>query len=110
MAPTLKPCGKRLRSPMRHWDRTPTRISADLVSWWWWTSWASATLRPDDVVTYTNNWPHEPLVGNKPNSSIFIWSFISIVLLIAGIGALAWFFLREREEWQKDVEPGRGLP
>ncbi len=81
-----------------------------LVSWWWWTSWASATLRPDDVVTYTNNWPHEPLVGNKPNSSIFIWSFISIVLLIAGIGALAWFFLREREEWQKDVEPAEGYP
>ena len=81
-----------------------------LVSWWWWTSWAATTLRPDDSVTYTNNWPHEPLVGNKPNSSIFIWSFISIVLLIAGIGALAWFFLREREEWQKDTEPPDGYP
>ena len=81
-----------------------------LVAWWWWTSWASATLRPDDVVTYTNNWPHEPLVGNKPNSSIFIWTFVSIVLLIAGIGALAWFFLREREEWQKDTEPADGYP
>lgn len=81
-----------------------------LVSWWWWTSWAASTLRPDDVVSYTNNWPHEPLVGNKPNSSIFIWSFISIVLLIAGIGALCWFFLREREEWQKDTEPPSGYP
>ena len=81
-----------------------------LVSWWWWTSWAAATLRPDDTVTYTNNWPHEPLVGNKPTSSIFIWTFVSIVLLIAGIGALAWFFLREREEWQKDTEPPDGYP
>ena len=81
-----------------------------LLSWWWWTSWAAVTLRADDVVSYTNNWPHEPLVGNKPNSSIFIWSFISIVLLIAGIGALAWFFLREREEWQKDTEPADGYP
>ena len=81
-----------------------------LVSWWWWTSWAAATLRPDDTVTYTNNWPHEPLVGNKPTSSIFIWTFISIVLLIAGIGALCWFFLREREEWQKDTEPPPGYP
>ena len=81
-----------------------------LVSWWWWTSWAAATLRPDDTVTYTNNWPHEPLVGNKPTSSIFIWTFVSIVLLIAGIGALCWFFLREREEWQKDTEPPPGSP
>ena len=81
-----------------------------LVSWWWWTSWAAATLRPDDTVTYTNNWPHEPLVGNKPTSSIFIWTFISIVLLIAGVGALCWFFLREREEWQKDTEPPPGYP
>ena len=81
-----------------------------LVSWWWWTSWAAATLRPDDTVTYTNNWPHEPLVGNKPTSSIFIWTFVSIVLLIAGIGALCWFFLREREEWQKDTEIPEGYP
>ena len=81
-----------------------------LVSWWWWTSWAASTLRPDDTVTYTNNWPHEPLVGNKPTSSIFIWTFISIVLLIAGIGALCWFFLREREEWQKDTEPPADSP
>ena len=81
-----------------------------LVSWWWWTSWAASTLRPDDTVSYTNNWPHEPLVGNKPNSSIFIWTFVSIVLLIAGIGALCWFFLREREEWQKDTEIPEGYP
>ncbi len=81
-----------------------------LVSWWWWTSWAAATLRPDDTVTYTNNWPHEPLVGNKPNSSIFIWTFISIVLLLVGIGALCWFFLREREEWQKDTDPLSDAP
>ena len=81
-----------------------------LTSWWWWTSWAASTLRPNDTVSYTNNWPHEPLVGNKPNSSIFIWTFVSIVLLIAGIGALCWFFLREREEWQKDTEIPEGYP
>ncbi len=79
-----------------------------LVSWWWWTAWAAATLRPDDNVSYTNNWPHEPLVGNKPDAVIFIWTFISVVLLIAGIGALCWFFLREREEWSKDTEPLAG--
>ena len=23
-------------------------------------------IGPDDTITYTNNWPHEPLVGNRP--------------------------------------------
>ena len=81
-----------------------------LVAWWWWTSWAAATLRPDDSVTYTNNWPHEPLVGNQPSASTFIWTFISVVLLIAATGALCWFFLRERDEWRKDTEPSEGYP
>ena len=81
-----------------------------LVAWWWWTAWAAATLRPDDSVTYTNNWPHEPLIGNRPSASTFIWSFVSVVLLIAAAGALCWFFLRERDEWQKDTEPQAGYP
>ena len=81
-----------------------------LTAWWWWTAWAAATLRPSDTVTYTNNWPHEPLVGNRPSAATFIWSFVSVVLLIAGVGALCWFFLREREEWRKDTEPPAGYP
>ena len=79
-----------------------------LAAWWWWTSWAASTLRPGDSVTYTNNWPHEPLVDNRPSGSMFIWTFVSVVLLIAGIGALCWFFIREREEWQRDIEPEGG--
>ena len=88
----------------------PEAAVRKLVAWWWWTSWAASTLRPDDTVTYTNNWPHEPLIGNRPSASTFIWTFVSVVLLIAGIGALCWFFLREREEWLKDTEPPTGVP
>ena len=32
-----------------------------------WTSWSASTNRPNDDITYTNNWPHEPLVGNRPD-------------------------------------------
>ena len=81
-----------------------------LFAWWWWTAWAASTLRPDDSVTYTNNWPHEPLVNNKPSASTFMWSIISVVLLIAGAGALCWFFLRERQVWRRDLEPQEGYP
>ncbi len=79
-----------------------------LVAWWWWTAWAASTLRPDDTVTYTNNWPHEPLINNRPTGSMFVWTFISVALLIVGAGALCWFFLRERDEWQRDQEPEDG--
>ncbi|MCY4655415.1 MAG: nitric-oxide reductase large subunit, partial [Gammaproteobacteria bacterium] len=82
---------------------SPDESIRQLVAWFWWTSWSAVTERPGDDVTYTNNWPHEPLVGNQPSASTFIWSFVSIVLLIAGIGALCWFFIRERNEWQRDT-------
>ena len=90
-------------------DVTRQEIRA-LTAWWWWTAWAAGTLRPDADVTYTSNWPHEPLIGNRPSTAAFLWTFVSVVLLIAGVGALCWFFLREREEWRKDTEPPAGYP
>ena len=36
-----------------------------LTAFFFWTSWASATNRPGQTVTYTNNWPHEPLIANR---------------------------------------------
>ncbi len=79
-----------------------------LTAFFWWTSWAATTHRPDSTITYTNNWPHEPLVGNVPTPETFLWTFISIVLLIAGIGLLAWFFNRERDVWQIEQTPEAG--
>ncbi len=96
--------------PDRPLGPDPDADIRQLVAWWWWTAWAATTLRPDDTVTYTNNWPHEPLVGNRPSAQTFIWTFVSVVLLIAAVGALCWFFLRERDEWRKDTEPQAGYP
>jgi nitric oxide reductase subunit B len=59
-----------------------------LTAFFFWTSWAASAQRPGTAVTYTNNWPHEPMVGNTPSSANLIWSLVSVVLLIAGIGAL----------------------
>ena len=71
-----------------------------LTQFFFWTAWAAATERPGQKVTYTNNWPHEPLVGNHPSSENIVWSVISVVILLAGIGFLiwGWAFLRERDE------------
>ena len=88
---------------------SPEEIRA-LSAFWWWSAWSAVTRRPNDTVTYTNNWPHEPLVGNKPTPLTFLWTFISVILLIAGVGALCWFFNRERDSWRIDLEPPGGYP
>tara|TARA_R110000851_G_scaffold94541_1_gene205408 strand:- start:32700 stop:34991 length:2292 start_codon:yes stop_codon:yes gene_type:complete len=72
----------------------------EMTEFFFWTAWAAATERPDSDVTYTNNWPHEPLIDNKPSAENVVWSLISVVLLIAGVGGLiwAWAFLRKEDE------------
>lgn len=71
-----------------------------MTEFFFWTAWAAATERPDSDVTYTNNWPHEPLIDNTPSAENVVWSLISVVLLIAGVGGLiwAWAFLRKEDE------------
>ncbi|MFO7609906.1 MAG: nitric-oxide reductase large subunit [Candidatus Krumholzibacteriia bacterium] len=64
---------------------------AALTDFFFWTSWAAAAERPGRAVTYTNNWPHEPLVGNRPTGANVIWSLVSVFLLLAAIGAIVWW-------------------
>ena len=63
-----------------------------MSAFFWWTAWAASTDRPGTDVTYTQNWPHEPLIGNEPTGGTIVWSVISFVLLLAGIGAMVWYF------------------
>ena len=69
-----------------------------LAAFFWWSAWATSTDRPGKNVSYTNNWPHEPLVANVPTAGAVLWSIVSVVCLIAGIGALIWWnSSREKE-------------
>ena len=73
---------------------------ARLTEFFFWTAWAASTERESGGATYTNNWPHEPLIDNQPTAENVVWSIISVVLLIAGVGGLvwSWSFLRKEEE------------
>ncbi len=69
-----------------------------------WASWATITDRPGKNITYTNNWPPDDLVGNRPTSSLILWTGFSVILLLLGIGLLAWYYAAHRsEELPKDV-------
>ncbi|MCO6510644.1 MAG: hypothetical protein J5I65_07610 [Aridibacter famidurans] len=69
-----------------------------MVAFFFWTSWASTAHRPGDSISYTSNFPSEPLVGNIPTSSTIIWTGVSIIMLLAGIGGMAWYFASLHEE------------
>ncbi|GIK35608.1 MAG: nitric oxide reductase [Gammaproteobacteria bacterium] len=63
-----------------------------LTAFFFWSAWAAVTDRPGETgLSYTSNWPHEPLVGNTLTADSVIWTIASIVLLIAGIAAMLWF-------------------
>ncbi|MFN7930274.1 MAG: nitric-oxide reductase large subunit [Blastocatellia bacterium] len=85
-------------------DRTKQR---EMSAFFWWTSWAAATQRPGQDVTYTQNWPHEPLVGNTPTGSAVVWSVISFVLLLAGIGGMVWYFASQQRPTEHVEAPAR---
>ncbi len=65
-----------------------------LTSFFSWLAWSAGTLRPDAHHTYTCNWPYDPLVGNVPISGTITWSIVSVILLILGIAAALFFYLK----------------
>ena len=62
-----------------------------LSAFFFWTSWAASTNRPGDDITFTSNWPHEELVDNRPTADAVVWTGVSIILLLAGIGGMVWY-------------------
>lgn len=70
-------------------------------AFFFWAAWACATERPGSAVTYTNNWPAEDLIGNRPSGQILVWSLASIILLLGGVGALAWYIAAQRKHGEE---------
>ncbi len=66
-------------------DRTELR---QLTAFFAWTAWAAAANRPGHDYSYTNNWPPEPRVDNKPTANVIVWSVLSLIALLGGIGLL----------------------
>ncbi|XAS75648.1 cbb3-type cytochrome c oxidase subunit I [Dermatophilaceae bacterium Sec6.4] len=73
-----------------------------LTAYFAWSAWAGSTLRPDKNYSYTNNWPPDRLVGNTMTADVVVWSVLSLIVLLAGIGVLFAAFGRwgERMGWR----------
>jgi nitric oxide reductase subunit B len=53
-----------------------------------WGAWASVANRPGQDFSYTNNFPYDPDVGNRPTPGALLWSALSLIVLLAGIAAV----------------------
>ncbi len=75
----------------------------NLCAFFFWTAWSAATDRPDDHISYTHNWPFEPLVGNRPSGETVVWTGVSIIMLLAGISAMVWWYASQREDEESSL-------
>ena len=94
--------GLRERYAMRE-DTVPDAGHRQAIgAFFFWTSLAAVTERPGEPISYTQNWPYEPLVGNTPTPAALIWSVFSVLFMLAGIGLLGWhhavWHARDRRE------------
>jgi nitric oxide reductase subunit B len=71
--------------------KNPEELHA-LSAYFAWAAWATAANRPGKDYSYTNNWPYEPLVGNRPSAEAYIWSAMSLVTLLGGLGFILFLF------------------
>ena len=60
----------------------------ELTAFFSWTAWAAAAERPGHSYSYTNNWPAEKRVDNGPTADIIVWSGLSLIALLVGLGLL----------------------
>ena len=69
-----------------------------LSAFFFWSAWSATTDRPGETgLSYTSNWPHEPLVGNTPTAGTGIWSIASVILMIGAIAFMIFFHSRHEE-------------
>ena len=59
-----------------------------LTAYFAWAAWAATANRPGKDYSYTNNWPYEPSVGNHPSTEAYVWSAMSLITLLSGIGLI----------------------
>jgi nitric oxide reductase subunit B len=57
-------------------------------------SLTTVARRPGSTVSWTQNWPYEPLVGNTPTTSTFEWTWISFCFTFFAFGGVLFIFQR----------------
>jgi nitric oxide reductase subunit B len=72
-------------------DEESARQTADFLIY---SSLTTVARRPGTQVSWTQNWPFEPLVGNTPTTSTFLWTWISFCFVFFAFGAVLYIYER----------------
>ncbi|MEN7547023.1 nitric-oxide reductase large subunit [Rapidithrix thailandica] len=93
--------------------KDPERVRK-MNAFFFWASWACVTQRPGEQVSYTQNWPPDKMIGNIPNGDLILWTGFSVIMLLLGVGLLAFYHARnegaeELAESLPETDPLLGL-
>ncbi len=72
-------------------DETSANQTAEFLIY---SSLTTVARRPGTDVSWTQNWPYEPLVGNTPTASTFRWTWISFCFTFFAFGAVLFIYER----------------
>ncbi|MDM9384875.1 nitric-oxide reductase large subunit [Chlorogloeopsis sp. ULAP01] len=98
--------GSTIHSIPEGWFKDNTQIR-NVTSFFTWTAWAAAANRPNAPLSYTVNWPHDDLIGNQAPGQFIIWSIVSVIILIAGVGIFLFVYLTQEETDEVQPVPAR---
>ncbi len=83
-----------------------------LTAYFSWAGWVASATRPGREYSYTNNWPPDSLADNYATADTLLWSVLSLIALLGGIGVIMFLFGRYNLlGWHRgdEEEPGRQL-
>lgn len=89
----------------RAWVDNGDQIT-QVADFFFWTAWLSSTDRPNDKISYTNNWPFYQDAGNTLTYSSVLWSGVSITLLSLFMAVILFLFYRYHLGMQEAYTPG----
>jgi nitric oxide reductase subunit B len=72
-------------------DRADALKTADFILY---SALTTVARRPGTAVSWTQNWPYEPLVGNRPTPSTFLWTWISFCFTFFCFGLVLFAYHR----------------
>lgn len=84
--------------------KDPGRLR-QMNTFFFWASWACVTNRPGESVSYTHNWPPDKLIGNIATGDLIMWTGFSVIMLLLGIGILAFYNAKTNEAEHEEEVP-----
>jgi nitric oxide reductase subunit B len=85
-----------------------TQLAAQTADFVVYAGLTTVARRPGGLSSWTENWPHEPLVGNEPTTNTFQWTWISFTFTFFAMGAVL-FLYRAFLDHPDDAPMERGL-